>query len=88
MREQEGEARWGLRRGDVIAPNGSRKTIAPVVRDCVAAAKGMEVPKNSDALQVGTMTAGSSAERGKPCSRRGQTRECGTRKGKIEAKLE
>jgi hypothetical protein len=86
-RQQEGEARWGLRRGDVIAPIGARQTTALLVRDCLAAANGMEVPKNSDAPKVGTMTAGCSAEHGNQLLRRGQTRECGTRKAKIEAKL-
>jgi hypothetical protein len=88
MRKQEGEARWGLRRGDVIAPTGARKTIAPLVRDSVAAANVRDLPKHWDAPKVGMVTAGSSAERGKPLLRRGRTRECGTRKSKIEAKLE
>ena len=88
MREQEGEARWGLRRGDVIAPIGARKAIAPVVRDSVAAANEMDLPKYLDAPKLGTMTEGSSAERGKPLLRRRHTRERGTRKAKIEAKLE
>jgi hypothetical protein len=48
----------------------------------------MDLPKDLDVSNVGTMTAGSSAEHGKPLLRPGQTRECGTRKAKIEAKLE
>jgi hypothetical protein len=88
MQEEEGEARWGLRRGDVIASIGASKTIAPVARDHVAAANGMDLPKYLDAPRVGTMTEGSSAEVGKPLQRRERTRECRTRKAKIEAKLE
>jgi hypothetical protein len=37
-----------------------------------------------DAPRVGTMTKGSSVERGKQLLRRGQRRERGTRKAKIE----
>src|SRR4051794_28177858 len=45
LRKQDGEARWGLRRGDVIETIGARKAIAPVVRDCIAAANGMDLSK-------------------------------------------
>jgi hypothetical protein len=41
--ETGGRGPLGVRRGDVIAPIGSRKTIAPVVRDSAAAATGTEV---------------------------------------------
>jgi hypothetical protein len=58
------------------------------VRDPVAAANAKDLPKYLGAPKVGTMTAGSSAERGKHFLKRGQTRECGTRKAKNEAKLE
>jgi hypothetical protein len=58
------------------------------VRDYGAAANERDTPKYLDAPKVGTMTAGSSPEHGKPLLRRGQTRERGTRKAKIEAKLE
>jgi hypothetical protein len=58
------------------------------VRDCVAAANGIDLPKYLDVPKVGMMTEGSSAERGKQLLKRGHTRERGTRKAKIEAKLE
>jgi hypothetical protein len=58
------------------------------VRDSVAAANGRDLPKYFDAAKVRTMTVGSSAECGKPLLRQGLTRERGTRKAKIEAKLE
>ena len=72
---KEGEARWGLRRGDVIATIGARKSDRTGCARFVAAANGRDLPKYRDAPKVGTMTAGSSAERGKPLLRRGQTRE-------------
>ena len=59
-----------------------------VVRDSVAAANGRDLPKYLDAAKVRTMTVGRSADRGKPLLRQGQTHERGTRKAKIEAKLE
>ena len=62
--------------------------IAPVVRDSVAAANERDLSKYLDAAKVGTMTEGSLADRDKQSLRRGQTRERGTRKAKIEAKLE
>jgi hypothetical protein len=40
-----------------------------VVRDGVAVANGRDLPKDWDAPEVGTMTEGSSAERGKPLLR-------------------
>jgi hypothetical protein len=54
------------------------------VRDYLAAANGRDFPKQWDAPKVGTMTAGSPAERGKPFWRWGRTRECGTRKQKSK----
>jgi hypothetical protein len=65
MREQGGEAQRGLGRGDVTAPIGPRKNVAPVARNHVAAANEMDLPKYLDAPRVGTMTEGSSAEVGK-----------------------
>jgi hypothetical protein len=88
MQEQDGEARWGLRRGDVLATIGARKAIAPVVRDSAAAANGIDLPKYLDVPKVRTMTKGSSAQRRKQVLRQGQTLECTTRKAKIKAKLE
>ena len=53
----------------------ARRTIAPVVRDSVAAANARDLPKSLDAAKVRTMTVGRSTERGKPPLRQGQTRE-------------
>jgi hypothetical protein len=64
------------------------QNVTLAVRDSVAAANGRDLPKYLDAANVRTMTVGRSAERGKPLLRQGQTRERGTRKAKIEAKLE
>jgi hypothetical protein len=61
---------------------------ASVVRDDLAPANGIDLPRYWDAPKVGTMTEVSSAESGKQCLRRGPTPECKTRKAKIEAKLE
>jgi hypothetical protein len=48
-----------------MATIGARKTIAPTVRDYVAAVNGRDLLKSWDAPKVGMMTAGSPAERGK-----------------------
>jgi hypothetical protein len=63
------------------------QNVTLVVRDSDAAANGRDSSKSLDAPTVRTMTVGSSAERGKPLLGRGQKREPGTRKAKIEAKL-
>jgi hypothetical protein len=88
MREQEERPDEASAAAMSLRTSGARKAIAPVVRDSVAAANGIDLPKYLDAPKVGTMTTGRSTEVGKSLSRRGQTRECGTRKAKIEAKLE
>jgi hypothetical protein len=58
------------------------------VRDLVAAANERDLSKYLDAPNVGMMSDGSPAERDEQPLRWGQTRERGTRKGKIQAKLE